>query len=512
MAFTGALDQQLAEELMDVAFNEISTVGRDVKLASKKVGLVDAFWLDAVASLYNALEKSLTSNVRPYWCDWVDTQDCGTVNPQLGRQLTFKLDLQQHAQWEDTYVHFTVEATGGSGWEFQPWIGHALLGDNIRVQYSSNQLRQYSADFLNALQRMTHDQAHQRWTDYKKYVGAEPVEGRPGIYHFAVKLWLPWGSESKQCLISSALPSPVNVMFTPPLTASLVRRSAAAAAGGLGTWTAPALELKECKIRSHIVELEKAERAAHVQITQAVDGLSWMHHDVEAHERERANFEGVVNAGRGQETTRHFFRLDNFKNSSAYIMAIARYEADLNDATTDAHPDMTGADVNISTNHPRPQRYGAECPIQAWHLEDGGRLFSSKRTYKFWQDQERSQYFDCEPNNIAVIPWSKHPLVENMGLGHVTISNLNNPRMVLEIASYPTGPGANDTSNAHELVDPFTRSNPALDPVTIGPLYANRIVGDSDAAAQLNKRVDLWSVVKQRFNQIRGECIPQFHV
>lgn len=492
----------MADLQNDHAIDQPSAIGRDEKLASKKTGINDADYQSIENSLYDRRQPEA---VRPYHSEHFDVAPQGQVN--FGQNLTFRVGHQGGALIEKIEIIWEFGAlTGaaGSNAEWKPWVGELLAGNDFQMRYSNNNLRNYSANFLHAYNRQMSDISNNDDDAYRLKVKAVPDLGVVGgvaanPMTVITPVWMPWDVRHR-ALIASGLPDEIDITFRVPTFASLIRRqpagvSGVAAGDPMGTINTP--EITSVRLRVHTVHVEKAERAYLTSLTHATGGIAWQLYHNEQHEALTQNLTFTTAPPTMATLATSTTRLDNIKNPCSYLFATCRYVSDLADATTAAP--VIGTISSTDNCCPDPFAY---LPASDWVVLENGRFFSQLWSYSYWEQSECAEYFNCELfQNIMVVPFCEHPMVDGHGMGHVTLSNLNTPQFRFRVQYRPNGALAAGDLGLHPDSDPWARTY-GVAAVGLDPLDGNDLLSDP-----LNKRADIYGVVRQIAHQEKGELL-----
>lgn len=496
------MSARLPSTYQDPKLEQVSAVGREDLLAMGVTTHQDAEYHGKTDSLFAQRSTVDYRRVRNYHIHHKDVSPRqGTT--AFGQEQTFHFGHEGPAMLIGAELIFTLPALNGdnasANMKWAPYIAEQLIGDQLTISYSTNQIRRYGRDFLHFYRRLASKAFSTKDAAYKRRVGANlSVADSAQANTVSLPIWLPNDGSVSNGLLTSALPEPLQLTFTIPARSNLIRRGDTTDGTPTGTavviGSSTAQFSVTCKLRLKYVELAKAERIAHARHTIVGAGATWLTLDNEGHENEtfqdRAN---SVDAGVNGIATKTL-RLFNIKNPATMLFGVVRYNSDIIDAlqtSTGATSAMgTAANDRVST----PDRFAAQ-PYLYVELKENGSRWSPQYSYQYIEEVLIPELFECEMGeNIFVIPFSLHPLHEADALGHKSIAAFNNPEFVVACESRPS---QGSYASAFGPIDPWCRSQ--------GGDVATNSTGQT--AGAIDKRLDVWGLVRNKVRHHNGEML-----
>lgn len=486
---------------IDYALNEQVGKGREDFFASKKVAPVDGSFYDTSASLF---EPDMTyTSVRLYHIRYVDVPPVS--DPKFGRQLKWRIGQEGPAALLCVDALFTLPAVGNDQVCYQDYVGEQLLGD-VKISYSNNVLRQYNWYDWHVYRRLIDEAYTAKSSAYKARVGAVQLARMAAqTQALSVPIWLPLHEEHGCSLLSAALPDTLTIELSIPKFRDLiVRRSPSdtGTLGGVDDVSEDDVNLDQVAepagfdvhLRLRYVEFEKVERSTYsLYATMNDGGYVWNILDTETQRDEKMSFKNT-NADTDEVTRK--IRISNIKNPCTLMAVTARYEADLAQSDGLGPQDAMKDTNDVSVSNPQKT---ALLPINYIQLFDGGQAFTERYTYRFVEDTIIPQMTRMEAgDNISMLPFSEFPLVGKHALGHVTLSSLFNPELLVAVRARPSE-GSDDSD--FDFVDPWLRSNG-------GVAFATVEAGKTNG--QLDKVIDIICLTRNQIQQARGEVLQIF--
>lgn len=537
-----------------IATNLPLTQGRENIFAYKLMAVQDATYYSTDKSLWQP--ANTYQAVRPYYIQHYDVPP-KTARVDFGCEIKFDVGHEGPAGLQRMDILFALPPLTKEGdqvngvdvhgkWNWQNWIGEQLLGPMIQLRYGQNCLRKYSS-YAWHINRRIHDVDFVTESNaYKEAVGADQdnvISSRTQT--LVVPIWMPLHEEHGAVIYSSALPSTMEVSFSIPDHRDLItRRPANDTDTGVHNLEVPANaddtsvvpfpekpEGLQVLLRATYVEFQKTERSTYVMVCTTTDGgLLWNIHDLEVQDNNLLSFrkDGYVRslAGVGDNLKTKQFRvpLTNFKNPLSAMFLASRYEVDKRRALEGQYDDDAKSPEAInalgdedgfapavlerimsSTSNGRvfcPQRFGSEVPIAAAWLEDASQRITNVFTAKEQRINTLSRLTQMSlGTNILMIPFSEFPLVAKHACGHLTISSMYNPQLVVE-QQYRPGDGFEETSAAY---DPWCRQAS----VNVNAVDGETVVTNpaAVAAGYLDKDMYIIGLSKNQIQHARGELV-----
>lgn len=436
-----------------------ATIGIDQRLQLARVAVQDAFFLDDSKSLLMPVPTTAIRNYTHATRD-VMPANVGSSTIAFGQLLTFNIGQEGLPNIHSIELHVKLPklvdagaanlhpleggyAGAATSIAYTPYVCEKCISGEEKVlkwTYGTETLRTYKADNIFVKRQLNLDsEGSTTAAAYRNAVGALPDEAN-AQRRYSTQLWLPWGKD-KPCLEQlfpiQAFGQEFKVQFKFPTLAELVISDVATTANVV----AAAGDSPTCFLRLHYKVPEKAERANLANLTLQGNGF-------QRNTLHIANETRVTVATSARQEVPILLR--NSQNPCACIVFTVRMAEDLL---------QFGAVGTNDPAHAVPRSVGGLIkrpnwtnfhPWESWQLFDGSSAVTDKRNYVDWVNSTvngLSNYFPCDLGTyIGVIPLCDFPAVEDHGMGHITITSMTNPRLVVtlpSIASYD----ANETSS-----------------------------------------------------------------
>ena len=440
-----------------------ATVGIDQRLQLSRVAIQDAFYLDDSAS---QLMPVPSKSIRPYTHATRDVMpaNVGSSSIAFGQNLTFNIGQEGLPNLYAVELHASLPklvdagaanlhpldagyAGAATSIAWVPYVGEKIVSGEEKVikwTYGTETLRTYKADNILTKRLLNLDSEGSTVpAAYRNAVGAVSDEANARRY-YSTHVWKFWGKD-KPCLEElfpvQAFGQELKLQFKFPALTELVLSDVATTANVV----AASGETPKCFVRLHYKVPEKAERSAAANMTLTANGVQRMTMHIANETRT-----SVTTSAR-QEVP---ILIRNSQNPCACITFIVRMAEDLlafGAVGTNDPAHVPARSVGGLIKRPNWTNFH---PWESWQVFDGSSAITDKRNYIDWVNSTingLSCYFPCDVNSlIGVVPFSDFPAIEEHGMGHVTLTSMNSPRLVVtlpSIASYD----ANETSSARVI-------------------------------------------------------------
>jgi hypothetical protein len=318
--------------------------------------------------------------------------------------------------------------------EWQPHIGEKFLGglrNKLVQRHSQDKLRQYSPFEIHTKRKLFQSSnSSQERTIYKNGIGAL-VDNTNVANDLVIPIWLPWAPDKAYSLHHHmpmhAFAEPFVIEFDIPNLDELISTNIPIANISAGSVARP-----DIFIRNHFVVRTAEERAYTASETLGDNQIWYMNmHTVSEREVEVAASASATTVDIDVELT---------KLPCAATFVIAQYKDDLARVGSLA----TAADVDADPNTKRTQNIGGSelicrpnwttmIPIQSWACMDGPDFVTPTRSMGYWLNSGNNftaHFPDAAlTSDVAVIPWTDFPTVEDSGTGHIDFSTMKKPRI-----------------------------------------------------------------------------------
>lgn len=436
------------------------TIGADQRLAFTRVSAQDPFYISEKHSQFVPKEPT---NIRNYFLTHRDVMPVGSTDGRVpfGSLVQFKFgneglpNLYALELQVEMPIVWTLTATshlGGTGptglaatfLDWCPYVGEKLIsknGEPARIMYGTETLRSFTSVGLHMKRVLCYDsEANTKLAAYNNSVGAVQ-DSTAAIRYFRLPIPMPQGTDDvnfhqmlpvqafgQEFVLKFQLASMLELVVTDGTPANLQ-------AQGTGSAAYPKLFL-----RCHYHVPEKAERGLYANTLSSPKGLTFQ----TMHIARETQVTAITSSAQTVKTS-----IRNSTNPCVFLVAGLRWTDDV--ATTGA------ASTYADTNSPARSISSIICNPQwtnwlrwdAVTVTDGGNRILPKRGFDDWQNSTCngiSCYFPCQiTTNLCVVPFSAFPRIENAGLGHISLTSLNQPQLWLDI---PTTASTSSFENA----------------------------------------------------------------
>lgn len=440
--------------------------GRDDIFAAITSGIADVEYMDSAKSIFTPV---LDFSTRPHMEEEIDIP-CEVGAGVFGKQVRCKIGHQGPTLLGDVALHIKVTCADSfvgsvTNCELVPFFAEFILGDQFRIQYANNTVRQYTREVQHMFNRIMCDDRDYKDTAYRQRVGAHEVDrtiAAGKVFEFSVPLWQPFKQMANRydhMFLAGGHADELIYSFKFPRFEELFRASIPLDGDGAGdtppsnTWSIPATDeiTIDLQMRAKFQNVLKAERAALITKVQSAGGIArtilspeWQDQTVPGIGAQTIAVNSSVLVARTSMSTagaaENLVKIDlkNLINPCALLSFMVRYSVDLEAAVTSGFS---------AANLPRPD-WTAMQPYRSYHLRENGKRFLIEHTMKQVREDEWPRYLNSRPvDGIGLISFCEHPSIQNYGSGHVTLSTMTNPQLWISLDNRPaavTGRAANN--------------------------------------------------------------------
>lgn len=369
---------------------------------------------------------------------------------------------------------------GGSATDFlewQPWVAEKLLGgllDVLNMRHCQEPLRTVSPHELHFKRLLTTPSiGTTKRTVYANGVGAL-VDQTNVPNQLVIPLWLPWSPDQSfslnDHLPAHAIGEPIVIQFKIPNLSELVSTNIPLANISAGTLARPDIFL-----RNHYIIRQHDERAM-----TANETLNGSHIDYQT--TQTVSERDVEVAASATDVTVDV-DVENTKLPCVMTIITAHYKDDLQpvgslatapDVDTDDTTKRTFTVGGVPNIIARPN-WTTTIPIKSWSCMDGPDRVEAAWTMGHWLNSHHGfvRYFPkvALTSEVAVIPWSEFPTVENDSCGHIDFAVMKKPRIRVTL---PPNNAKNQSQTRVVRVVNITRNRIQVKNGAIGALLHTR--------------------------------------
>lgn len=552
-------DKKLVDLPLEAGYQVVqlegNSVGRDDLFAAITSGVADPEYLDDANSQFTPVADL---NTRPHMEEEIDIP-VETGSGVFGKKAQVKIGHQGPTLLGDVSIHYKItvdSANAAANCELVPFIAEYLLGENFRIQYANNTIRQYSREVQHLYGRVMNDDRGYADSAYRQRVGAHEVDrtivaSTAQVFEFSVPLWQPFKQMANRydhMFVAGGHADELVYSWTIPSFESIFRAAAPLGDGSYG-FTLPAASTitMEVSARAKFMNVLKAERTAHITKVQSNGGISRTILSPEVQEAEIAG-SGVsggtiaggstvlqartLSAAAGAVENLGKIDLKNLVNPCALLAFMVRFVVDTEAATS------SSADAG---SIPRPDWTCAQ-PYKKYHLRENGKRFLVEHSMKQVREDEWPRYLNSRPvDGIGIISFCEHPTLQNFGGGHITPSTMNNPQLWITMSNRPLEERSRTATNGTYLSagavlatgeSYFSNSATALAPDSTDPWQRSFHNVDADYAddtkvlnvdfdanentkypaadAHFNKQVFILSFARNKLHSERSETLEYY--